>query len=150
MSNRLWMLSGAGTGALLAACAVSAPALAQAGRPADDTGIQEIIVTAQRRETNLQTTAVSAASLSSSALEDRSIGDVEALGKLVPSMDVSIYQGEAQVYIRGIGYSGLIGGTDSSTALHLNGVYLSRSSAAVPGFLDAERVEVVRGPQGTL
>lgn len=112
--------------------------------------IEDIVVTAQRRETRLQSTAVAIEALSSDALESRSIVDVESLGKLSSSMDVSIYQGEAQIYIRGIGYTGLIGGTDSSTAVHLNGIYLSRSSAAVPGFLDAERVEVVRGPQGTL
>lgn len=112
--------------------------------------IEDIVVTAQRRETRLQTTAVAISALSREALEARSIFNVESLGKSSSSMDVSIYQGEAQIYIRGIGYTGLIGGTDSSTAVHLNGIYLSRSSGAVPGFLDVERVEVVRGPQGTL
>jgi iron complex outermembrane recepter protein len=115
-----------------------------------EVGLADIVVTAQRRETNLQSTALAIASLSSDNLEARSINGIADLGRSSPSMDVSLYQGEAQVYIRGIGYTGLVGGTDSSTALHLNGVFLSRSSAAVPGFLDAERVEVVRGPQGTL
>lgn len=140
--------------ATAAASALICPkvAWAQDGQAADETpsGIQDIVVTAQRRETNLQTTALSVASLSGDALEARSISNIESLGRQSPSMDVSLYQGEAQIYIRGIGYTGLIGGTDSSTALHLNGVFLSRSSAAVPGFLDVERVEVVRGPQGTL
>lgn len=112
--------------------------------------LEEIVVVAQRRETKLQSTAASVASLSGADLENRSVANIESLGKFSPSMDVSLYQGEAQIYIRGIGYTGLIGGTDSSTALHSNGVFLSRSSAAVPAFLDVERVEVVRGPQGTL
>lgn len=113
-------------------------------------GLEEIVVTAQRRASDLQTTASAISAYSGTELQDRAIGDIEELGQFNPSMDVAFYQGEAQVYMRGIGYSGIIGGTDSSTALHLNGVYLSRSSAAVPGFLDVERVEIVKGPQGTL
>ena len=112
--------------------------------------LEEVLVTAQRRVTSLQTTAAAITAVSEDDLLARSIGDVQDLGRLAPSMDVSIYQGEAQIYIRGIGYTGLIGGTDSSTAFHLNGVYLSRSAGAVPGFFDVERVEVLRGPQGTL
>jgi iron complex outermembrane recepter protein len=125
---------------------------AQQNAPAatEGTGIEEVLVTAQRRLTSLQTTAAAITALSDSALLARSIDDVQDLGKLSPSMDVSFYQGEAQIYIRGIGYTGLIGGTDSSTAFHLNGVYLSRSAAAVPAFFDVARVEVLRGPQGTL
>jgi len=112
--------------------------------------LEEVLVTAQRRVTNLQATAAAITAVSEDDLQARSIGDVQDLGRLAPSMDVSIYQGEAQIYIRGIGYTGLIGGTDSSTAFHLNGVYLSRSAGAIPGFFDVERVEVLRGPQGTL
>ncbi|MFC3053327.1 TonB-dependent receptor [Kordiimonas pumila] len=113
-------------------------------------GLEEIMITAQRRATSLQTTAAAISALSATQMKARSIDDVEDLGQFNPGMDVAIYQGEAQIYIRGIGYSGIIGGTDSSTALHLDGVYLSRSSAAVPAFFDVDRVEVVRGPQGTL
>ena len=112
--------------------------------------LEEVLVTAQRRVTSLQATAAAITAVSEDDLQARSIGDVQDLGRLAPSMDVSIYQGEAQIYIRGIGYTGLIGGTDSSTAFHLNGVYLSRSAGAIPGFFDVERVEVLRGPQGTL
>ncbi len=112
--------------------------------------IDEIKVTAQRRETGLQSTAAAISALSAEDLANRSIDDIEDLGLLSPSMNVALYQGEAQIYIRGIGYSGIIGGSDSSTALHQDGVFLSRSSAAVPAFFDVERLEVVRGPQGTL
>lgn len=112
--------------------------------------LEEIIVTAQRRTTDLQITASAVSAYSGSDLSERSITNIETLGQFNPSMDVALYQGEAQVYIRGIGYSGIIGGTDSSTAMHINGVYMSRSSAAAPGFFDVDRIEVVRGPQGTL
>ncbi len=143
----------AGT-ALLATLPVDAIAQESTTKEQSTTNISgqldDIVVTAQRRESSLQSTAVSISSLNDTELENRSISNIESFGKFSPSMDVSLYQGEAQIYIRGIGYTGLIGGTDSSTALHSNGVFLSRSSAAVPAFLDVERVEVVRGPQGTL
>ena len=146
------LFKSAGYAALLAGSALSAAgqSLAQTPDAADAVGIEDIVITAQRRESSLQETAMSVASLSGDDLARRSIADIEALGQLSPSMNVAFYQGEAQIFIRGIGYAGVIGGTDSSTALHVNGVYLSRSSAAVPGFFDVERVETVRGPQGTL
>ena len=115
-----------------------------------DLALEEVIVTAQKRVSDLQTTAMAISAYDSNSLETRNITNIEDLGKANPSIDIALYQGEAQIYIRGIGYSGIIGGTDSSSALHLDGVYVSRSSAAVPGFMDLERVEVVRGPQGTL
>ncbi|PCI52600.1 MAG: hypothetical protein COB36_14735 [Alphaproteobacteria bacterium] len=122
----------------------------QAANDTNNVILDEITVTAQRRSTDLQTTASAISAYSGTDLSDRSMTNIENMGQFNPSMDVSLYQGEAQVYIRGIGYSGIIGGTDSSTALHINGVYMSRSSAAVPGFFDVERIEVVKGPQGTL
>lgn len=112
--------------------------------------MEEVLVSAQRRVTDLQSTAAAISALSSDDLVSRSIDDIEDLGISSPSMNVALFQGEAQIYIRGIGYSGIIGGSDSSTALHQDGVYLSRSSAAVPAFFDVDRVEVIRGPQGTL
>lgn len=118
--------------------------------PAAAAGIEEVLVTAQRRTTDLQETAAAISAYGFSDLAGKGIHDVEDLGQFNPSMDVAIYQGEAQIYIRGIGTSGIVGGTDSSTAIHSNGVFLSRSAAAVPAFFDVERIEVIRGPQGTL
>jgi len=65
-------------------------------------------------------------------------------------MLVSMFQARQQIYIRGIGYSSVIGGSDSSTAFHSDGVYISRSARCRAGVSDVERVEVLRGPQGTL
>lgn len=78
------------------------------------------------------------------------VGAADVADRPNASLLVSLFQGEAQIYIRGIGYSSVIGGSDSSTAFHSDGVYISRSAGAVPAFLDVERVEVLRGPQGTL
>lgn len=144
-----------GTVAWLIAASVCTAPVAFAEEDAASAGsapgiLEEIVVSAQRRETSLQTTAVSVTALSSSNLIERSIKNVEDLGIVVPGMQVSFYQGEAQIYIRGIGQSSAIGGGDSPTALHLDGVYVSRSANATSGLFDLERVEVLRGPQGTL
>ena len=134
--------------AIAASASTVGAAAAQDGVSASDS--DEIIITAQRRESTVATTGASVTAFSGADLDDRSINNVEDLAILSPSMHVSNFQGEVQIYIRGIGYSSIIGGSDSSTALHTDGVYLSRSAAGVPAFLDVERIEVLRGPQGTL
>ncbi len=117
-----------------------------------DTGarLEEVIVTSQRRTTDVQTTAAAVSAFSSDDLKLRSAYSVDDLNNLSPSVLVSSFQGEAQIYIRGIGYSSIVGGSDSSTAFHSDGVYISRPAGALPAFMDVERVEVLRGPQGTL
>ena len=112
--------------------------------------LEEIIVTANRRETNLQTTSAAISAFTADDMTRRSIRDLEDVGLTTPSLHVSVFQGEAQVYMRGIGTPIVIGGTDSATAIHNDGVYLSRAAASVPAFFDVERIEVIRGPQGTL
>lgn len=126
----------------------SPPAVATA--PGDRSATQEIVVTAQRRAASVQTVAVAVSAYGGDTLIARGINDLQALSNNNPSLNVANYQGEAQVYIRGIGTPIIIGGTDSSTAIHSDGVFLSRSAAAIPAFFDVERVEVIRGPQGTL
>jgi iron complex outermembrane receptor protein len=123
-------------------------ALAQA---TDDSDVlAEVIVTTQRRATDVQSTAAAVSAFSNGDLAMRSAYSIEDLGALSPSVLVSVFQGEAQIYIRGIGYSSIVGGSDSSTAFHSDGVYISRSAGAIPAYLDVDRVEVLRGPQGTL
>lgn len=112
--------------------------------------LEEVIVTSQRRTTDVQTTAAAVTAFSTDDLKLRSAYSVEDLNALSPSVLVSSFQGEAQIYIRGIGYSSIVGGSDSSTAFHSDGVYISRPAGALPAFMDVARVEVLRGPQGTL
>ncbi len=129
----------------------SAPGIAQQNATgANGTAVEEIVVTAQRRESNLQQTAVSVSAFTGDDIEARHIEDIQSIGLIEPSMQVAFYQGEAQVFIRGIGTPITIGGTDASTAVYRDGEFLSRASASIPGFFDVEQVEVLKGPQGTL
>jgi iron complex outermembrane receptor protein len=112
--------------------------------------LEPIMVTAERRTTDIQKTAAAVSAYSGDELSSRSISGIGDMANANASLLVSLFQGEAQIYIRGIGYSSVIGGSDSSTAFHSDGVYISRSAGAVPAFMDVQRVEVLRGPQGTL
>jgi iron complex outermembrane receptor protein len=135
----------------LSAASQAPLAVAQQIATEDQGGVlEEVLVTAQRRTTDIQRTAAAISAYSADDLAARSVVGVGDLANANSSMLVSMFQGEAQIYIRGIGYSSVIGGSDSSTAFHSDGVYISRSAGAVPAFLDVERVEVLRGPQGTL
>lgn len=138
------------TGLALSAGAAEAQS-SQAGPGVEGpAGVDDIVVTAQRRSESIQDTPVAVSAYGGADLINRGIGNLEALSLINPSLNVAIYQGEAQVYMRGIGTPIVVGGTDSSTAIHADGVFLSRAAASVPAFFDVERVEVIRGPQGTL
>lgn len=142
--------------ALLCGTALSVPAFAQdASEPQTETQAEtpqggEIIVTATRRDTALQSTPAAVTALGERELEARSLETVEDIGLLDTSLQVSFYQSEAQVFVRGIGTPITIGGTDSATAIYRDGVFLSRAAASIPGFFDVGQVEVLKGPQGTL
>jgi iron complex outermembrane recepter protein len=112
--------------------------------------LEEIIVTATRRSESLQDTGASVSVLSSEGLATRSIHRFEDIAPFVPAIHIASYQGDTSIFIRGIGTPAIIAGNDSSTATYVDGVYLSRAAAIGPAFLDVERLEVLRGPQGTL
>ncbi|MGP1353854.1 MAG: TonB-dependent receptor [Parasphingopyxis sp.] len=109
-----------------------------------------IVVTASRREEDLQSTPLSVSAFTDDALEVRSVQSVDQIAALTPGVQISTYQGDTSIFIRGVGTPVIIAGSDSSTATYLNGVYLSRAAAIGPAFFDVERLEVLRGPQGTL
>ncbi len=114
----------------------------------DDNNV--IVVTATKRAADLQSTSASISAFDAESLETRSLGNVEDIGLVDASAQVAIYQGEAQVFLRGVGTPITIGGTDSATAIYRDGEFLSRSAASVPGFFDVAQVEILKGPQGTL
>lgn len=111
---------------------------------------EEITVTATRRNESLQDTGVTVSALSADGLGARSVHNFEDVSSLMPGIHIAAYQGDSSIYIRGIGTPAIIAGNDSSTATYVDGVYLSRAAAIGPAFFDIERLEVLRGPQGTL
>ena len=114
------------------------------------TGVEDIIVTAQRRAQNLQETALSISSVNGEALADRQIVDVLGLSQTTAGVNIGTSLGIVRIAIRGISYDTLTQGGESRAAFHVDGVYVSRPPAQLAAFFDVDRVEVLRGPQGTL
>lgn len=138
-----------GAGIAPAAFAQGAPSGAdnQQGEAAD------IIVTAQRRSERLQDVPIAISALGSEALSNTMATDIGALRASVPGLTISTSAGinaSNLVSIRGVGGLAVPIGTSQATAFYVDGVYLSRPDAAFFSLDDVERVEVLRGPQGTL
>jgi len=118
--------------------------------------LEEITVTARRREENLQSTPVAVTALTGEALETRAAATVDAVSQFVPNVQfdgaAALSGGayNATVFIRGIGQNDFAIFSDPGAAMYLDGVYLGRSIGGIMDAVDLERVEVLRGPQGTL
>ncbi|GAA5054584.1 hypothetical protein GCM10023208_17570 [Erythrobacter westpacificensis] len=114
-------------------------------------GLNVITVTAQRREESLQDAAIPINAVSGEELERTGVVDVTQLNKVAPALYVP-ESGGANVgyFIRGVGNFANNGYTNPAVAFNLDGVYIGRPSSTVASFLDVNRVEVLKGPQGTL
>jgi outer membrane receptor protein involved in Fe transport len=130
------------------------PAYAQGGgAEADENiGLEEIVVTAQKREQSLQDVPMSISAISSDTLRDSGTTGIAGVAALVPSLGVvQNNQPLAQSYrIRGLGSDPSIPTFEPSVALFIDGVYMPRSGLGVEDLVDLERVEVLKGPQSTL
>jgi iron complex outermembrane receptor protein len=143
------------TAAVVATALPIDTALAQGGA-APAAGLEEIVVTARKREERLQETPISITAMSGEALADRRIGTTQELARVVPNLVVS--QGQSvsgnssagAYFIRGIGQIDFLLNTDPGVGLYIDGVYVARSIGSILDLIDVERVEVLRGPQGTL
>jgi iron complex outermembrane receptor protein len=146
--------------AVLVALAAAAPGAAIAAEDGSEatTGaqrerVEEIVVTARKQEENLQTAPLSVSAVSSATLEQQNIVRLDRMSDLVPNLDVAVTPGSstaANTYIRGIGtfdFSVLI---DPPVATYIDGVLYPRPNAQLVELVDLERIEVLRGPQGTL
>ena len=111
---------------------------------------EEIFVTAQRREQALSDVSLSVTAVGGDELVNTNTYNIEALQNLVPSMSFGNDFNFAKLFIRGIGLSSSLPGVDPSVALHVDGVVVSLAQAQLGSMFDLERVEVLRGPQGTL
>ena len=108
------------------------------------------VTAAKTGERDVQTTAMAVSVLSGAELERVQARTVADLAGRVPSLTFSQNSDFSQLTIRGIGSNTVFAGSDPSSAVYLDGVYLARPVMALADFLDLERVEVLRGPQGTL
>lgn len=115
----------------------------------DASVLEEIMVTAEKRTNNLQDSAVSVTALSADSLNRAGVMSTNDLQGLVPGLTLGSGQSPV-IGLRGISSDGNLPTGDPAVAFHVDGVYLSRSSAVKAGFYDLERVEVLRGPQGIL
>ncbi|MEX0297961.1 MAG: TonB-dependent receptor, partial [Kordiimonas sp.] len=118
--------------------------------------LEEIIITARKRSENLQETPIAISAFTNQELESRSLTNLAELGSFVPNVTMATGAGGSgggsnlQVYIRGIGQADFLFTTDPGVGVYVDGVYYPRSLGGVLDLLDLERVEVLRGPQGTL
>jgi iron complex outermembrane receptor protein len=120
------------------------------GTSAAAEGIQEIVVSAQKRAEPIQAAPLAVSAVSGEDLQQRQINDIESLAPSLPNMNFGKNVGFARISIRGLGLDATVAGQEARVAYHTDGVYISRPSAQLSTFFDINRVEVLRGPQGTL
>tara|TARA_A100001391_G_scaffold119260_1_gene81183 strand:+ start:29727 stop:31976 length:2250 start_codon:yes stop_codon:yes gene_type:complete len=134
-----------------AALAQSEGEASQAGESASSAGLDAIVVTAQRREENLQDAALAVSVVGGDALTNAGVTQPQDLASVVPALKLNAAGGAGtQVTIRGVGSFAGNAYAESGVAINLDGVYLARAASPNGVFYDLSRVEVLKGPQGTL
>lgn len=130
----------------------AAVCVAEAQQPASP-ALAEVIVTAQKREQSLQDVPISVAAMGEEQLEQLGIRTLRDFAGNVPNLYVNNFNGRADIvrlFIRGIGQNDVSITQDPSVALYVDGIYVGTSAGAAFESPDIERIEVLRGPQGTL
>lgn len=144
---------------LFASCAAAAfgiafadVASAQESAAASDE-IGEVVVTAQKREQNLQEVPLAVTAFNAESLQTQSVLSLTDLNSKVPNVvlaPVGAYPYASAFFIRGLGFADVESTFEPSVGVEMNGVYLARNSGALQDFFDIGSVEILRGPQGTL
>ena len=115
--------------------------------------LDEIVVTATKRERSLQDVPVSISAFSAEALELSGVSNIDSLQTTVPGFSVQTAQSSGQntsIRLRGVGTTGTNLGFEGAVGIFIDGIYRSRAGASLGDFPDVERIEILRGPQGTL
>lgn len=144
----------------LSAGAVATPSVSRAAdKPAAEKGdlaVEEVVVTARKREENLQDTPIAITAVGGAQLQARGAVDLTVIETIAPNVHFSASQptsglsGATAVFIRGIGQRDFTINIDPAVGIYFDGVYVGRSIGALMDLVDIERVEVLRGPQNTL
>jgi iron complex outermembrane receptor protein len=118
--------------------------------------IEEVVVTARRREEGLQDAPIAISAYTGDALDYRGITTLDEISRFVPSLTLENNpsfggaSNSAAIYLRGVGQKEFLPTTEPGVGLYVDGVYIARSVGAILDLVDIERLEVLRGPQGTL
>lgn len=140
----------------ICASAIAFPAYAQDTGDTDDEVLADenvIIVTATLRASDIQDVPIAVTAVQPAELQRQGIQDIKSLSSVSPSFNIQSSQTETQgtsIRIRGVGTTGNNTGLESSVGVFIDGVYQSRPGIALGDLLDLERLEILRGPQGTL
>ncbi len=138
--------------AILTLSVIQHPAYAQSSGFA----LEEIVVTARKVEEGLQRTPVTITAISGDALAERDLTNIAGVAEMSPNVNFSFggttsgSDSAAVVYIRGVGQNDFTPVTDPGVGIYVDGVYLARTVGSVLEALDLERIEVLKGPQGTV
>lgn len=130
-----------------------APAAFAQQSAAEEDGDEPIIVTATLRAMDVQDIPLAVTAVAPEALEREGVSDIKTLSSISPSFNIQSSQTETQgtsIKIRGVGTTGNNTGLESSVGVFIDGVYQSRPGVALGDLVDLERLEILRGPQGTL
>ena len=148
MKDRAWNAPALRGLALLTAGILAAPVIAQEGAV-----LEEVLVTAERRETLLQETPVAVSVLDEGKIQDIGLFDIADVGSLAPNTIVQMQPGSnsnSAITVRGVGSGETSLMLDPKVGLYIDGMYMSKTVGALFDIIDIESVEVLRGPQGTL
>jgi iron complex outermembrane receptor protein len=132
------------------------PAIALAAEPPAGSTVEEVVVTAQKTTENIQKVPIAITAVTAKALQEKGINDVAKLSNIAPNVSLDAgtpFSGSDTVlsaYIRGIGQDDFAFNLDPGVGVYVDGVYLARSVGANTTMLDVDRVEILKGPQGTL
>lgn len=129
---------------------VQAASVANDEAASDQGGIEDIVVTAQRQSSSVQKTPLAITAVGGELLKDRGIADLDSLTRSIPNVNFTRLASDARIFIRGIGLEGIGAGADGRVAVYTDDVVNARPQAALTSLFDVNRVEVLRGPQGTL
>jgi iron complex outermembrane recepter protein len=116
----------------------------------DSTSLAEVVVTASKRSESLQNVSAAVTAIGGDRLASEGINNVEDLQRLVPSLTVGQAYNQAKITIRGVGVNDILPGTDAAVALYEDQAYISNTVAQLTAMFDLERIEILRGPQGSL
>jgi iron complex outermembrane recepter protein len=123
---------------------------------ADENALEEIVVTAQKRSEDVQQVPIAITAISAETLKEKGITSIDQLSNFAPNVNLDAgapFSGSDTVlsaYIRGIGQDDFAFNLDPGVGVYVDGVYLARSVGANTTMLDVDRVEILKGPQGTL